>query len=468
MSEPLALSIDQGTHATRVMLVDKNGRIQFSSFVNISLSSKQGRVEQDPLEILVSVQKCLKKAVRESKNLGAIVCAGLATQRSSLVTWDRRTGKPLAPVISWQDCRAAQWLQQLKTKELEIKERTGLPLSAHYSASKLRWLLNNIPAVEKACHNGYLAWGPVSSYLLFHLLENSPWVVDHANAQRTHLFNLHSLAWDSRLLDLFGIPDQSLPENKPSCHYFGNLKGCKVPMMAATGDQQAALFSLGRARPQTAVVNLGTGAFILLGTGHHLHQHQSLLSGLSKTTGTQKSYLIEGTVNGAGAALSWASEEWQIAGTPAQLPVWLSEKATPPVFINSVGGLGSPWWRPNVTPYLLGEGSPSQRMVAVAESILFLIQANLDVMEEMGLTINRLQVSGGLARVDGLCQRLADLARKEVYRPSETEATTRGVAWLSFQCPNRWPKPGRGRVFRPKVNSALIDRFKIFCDMLER
>ncbi len=468
MSERLALSIDQGTHASRAMLVDESGCIRFSNFVNISLSSKDGHVEQDPEEILASVRTVIKRAVRESYKIGPLVCAGLATQRSSLVAWDRRTGIPLAPVIGWQDRRGARWLQRLTPKEAEIKKRTGLPLSAHYSASKLRWLLNHVPAVEHAWQNECLAWGPVSSYLLFHLLETSPWVVDHANAQRTHLFNLRSLAWDASLLDLFGIPGDLLPVDKPTCHTYGNMKAGGVPVRAVTGDQQAAFFSLGPVPSHTAAINLGTGAFVLLGTGRQLHQHQGLLSGLSMNTEFQENYLIEGTVNGAGAALSWASKVWRILNVSEKLPVWLSDTKEVPIFINSVEGLGSPWWRPDMTPYLLGDGTASQRMVAVAESILFLIQANLTVMEEIGLSIRRLQVTGGLSRLDGLCQRLADLARKEVYRPSETEATARGVAWLAFQCPDRWPKPGRGRVFRPKENNALIDRYHQFCDVIGR
>ena len=468
MPESLALSIDQGTHATRAMLVDKSGRVRFSTLADIAISLRHGHVEQDPEEILASVVASVEKALAASKQIGSLTCAGLATQRSSLVTWDRRNGTPLSAIIGWQDCRAARWLQRLAPKEREIKKRTGLPLSAHYSASKLRWLIHNLPAVRKACQKGYLAWGPVSSYLLFHLLEKSSWVVDHANAQRTHLLNLHTLTWDSLLLNLFEIPVHPLPENKPICDDYGNLKLCRVPVTAVTGDQQAAFFSLGNPRPQTAVINLGTGAFILLGTGGRLHQHQRLLSGLAHTTGTQTCYLVEGTVNGAGAAISWASQKWGIQNVTDQLPGWLSDQAIPPVFINSVGGLGSPWWRTNITPHLLGDGTAPQRMVAVAESILFLIQENLNVMKKMGLTIARLQVTGGLARIDALCQRLADLSRTAVYRPSETEATARGVAWLAFQCPARWPKPGRGRVFKPKKNNALLKRFRIFHEMMEK
>ncbi len=464
MPEPVALSIDQGTHATRTMLVDKNGHIRFSSFVEISLSSRHDHVEQDPEELLASVTTTIQRAVNYSPKIGPIMSAGLATQRSSIVAWDRRSGTPLTPVISWQDRRAADSLVKLLPKAKKIKMHTGLPLSAHYGASKARWLLENVPIVKNAQKGGYLAWGPVSSFLLFHLLESSPWIVDHVNAQRTHLLNLQSLSWDPFMLDLFNIPSNLLPSLKPTGYDYGPLKICGSPLAVVTGDQQAAFFSIGAPQATTAIINLGTGAFILLDTGENLYQHSTLLSGLSKTTQAHRHYLLEGTVNGAGAALTWAEKTWAIPDVMKYLPAWLSDDIHPPVFINTVGGLGSPWWQPQMTPRLIGDGTAAERIVAVAESILFLIYANLSAITNVGIEISRLQVTGGLSAVDGLCQRLADLTGKEVYRPSEKEATARGVAWLAFGCPGTWPSPDLGHTFRPVRNKGLQNRFSQFCE----
>lgn len=466
MVESLGLAIDQGTHATRAMLVDERGRIRFSSYVDIALNVQGDRVEQNPGEILASVQTTVDQAIRASKKLGRIACAGLATQRSSLVAWDRHSGRALSPVISWQDCRAATWLQGLTPFEDDIKQRSGLPLSAHYGASKLRWLLTTVPGVQQTQKDGSFAWGPLSSFLLFHLLEGAPWLVDHANAQRTQLFNLHTLEWDSTLLRLFEIPSAFLPSCRPICSFYGTLNKTSIPMMAVTGDQQAACCSLGPLPSRTATMNLGTGAFVLVNTHQNLYEHPRLLSGIATSSQQRRSYLVEGTVNGAGAALSWAAKKWNVDDVLTHLADWLATTTAPPLFLNSVGGLGSPWWRPYMVPRLLGDGTVAERLVAVAESILFLLQANIDVMEKMGLRLRRIQITGGLSRVDGLCQRLADLSQKEVSRPAESEATARGTAWLALGCPQKWPLPGRGRLFRPQVNYGLAERYDRFCDVM--
>jgi glycerol kinase len=210
------------------------------------------------------------------------------------------------------------------------------------------------------------------------------------------------------------------------------------------------------------LVNIGTGAFILLPTGNHLVQHPTLLTSLGSSDDSKAEYIIEGTVNGAGAALDWAAAKWNLPNFIEQLPDWLSRDEEPPLFVNTIGGLGSPWWCPGPAPKIIGEGAAWLRIVAVVESILFLLLVNYHTLRDAGLEINRFQVTGGLARLDGVCQRLANLTQKTVYRPAETEATARGVAWLATGRPRRWPKPGRGAFFRPQPNEALIARYHRF------
>jgi glycerol kinase len=347
-----------------------------------------------------------------------------------------------------------------------IKERTGLQLSPHYGASKLRWYLDHLPAVKRAFDQGYLAFGPLTSFLLFHLLRDQPFLVDHANASRTQLWNLQTRNWDPWLLDLFGVPLATLPICRPICHNYGLLRTAEIPITAVNGDQTSAIYSLGRPRLDTAIVNIGTGAFILIATGSELIHQPALLSGLARSREDWGEYIIEGTVNGAGAALDWAASQWDLPNITTHLSSWLSREDEPPLFINTIGGLGSPWWRPGPAPTLLGNGEPWQRAVAVAESILFMLQANLETMREAGLDVSRLQVSGGLARLDGMCQRLATLTQLPVYRPAETEATCRGIAWLAAGSPLRWPKPGRGRVFKPQSNHSLAGRYRRFRQVL--
>lgn len=468
MTEPLALAIDQGTHATRTMLVDTNGRIRFSSFADIGLYRKgKLRVEQDPEEILSGVQSTLEAALSAATTLGDIVCAGLAVQRSSVVAWDRRSGRAISPVISWQDRRTLQWLRKLSERSGEIKQCTGLPLSSHYGGSKLRWMAAHHSDVQKAMNEGWLAWGPLGAYLLFHLLKNSPYVVDHANAQRTLLWDLSTQRWNPILMELFEIPPDSLPVPLPTSHNYGRLAAADVPLTAATGDQTAAFFSLGRPKTETVGINIGTGAFVLAPTGGTPIRHSTLLSGLLDSSSEKSLYAIEGTVNGAGAAFSWVAEEWQMPDLVLQMPAFFNRQDVPPIFLNTVGGLGSPWWRADNPPAFIGTGTLAGRAVAVAESIVFLIQANLDAIASAGLSANRIKITGGLSHLDALCQRMADLSGIEIYRPADTEATVRGTAWLAFQRPRHWPKPGRGHIFEPRKNPRLRERYERFCRLIE-
>jgi len=467
MAEPLALAIDQGTHATRAMLVDTIGRIRFSSFADIRLDRKgKLRVEQDPEEILAAIRSTLGAALDKAKTLGDIVCTGLSVQRSSVLAWDRRSGKALTPVISGQDRRAARWLHQFSGQSDLLKEKTGLPLSPHYGAGKLRWIAAHHQEVRRALEEGRLAWGPLAAFLLHHLLKSSPYVVDHASAQRTQLWNLATQKWDPMLLDLFEIPPGSMPETLPTCHNYGRLVAADIPVTAVTGDQNAAFFSLGRPKTDTAAVDIGTGAFILAPTGGEPGPRSKLLSGLLNSTSGKALYAVEGTVNGAGAAFSWAAKTWQMPDLVLRMPEFFRRREPPPIFLNTVDGLGSPWWHTGKKPFFIGSGMLPDKAVALAESIVFLMQANLDAIASTGLSINRLRMTGGLSHLDGLCQKMADICGLKIYRPADTETTVRGTAWLAFQRPRHWPKPGKGRIFEPRKNPALRDRYEQFCHII--
>ncbi|UCG14033.1 MAG: hypothetical protein JSU72_06060 [Deltaproteobacteria bacterium] len=464
----LTLVIDQGTLNTKALALDEQGNVRASAACSIALNRRgSALVEQEPDEILASVQEVVSRVLADAtvRRLG-LSSAGFASQRSSVLAWDKRTGQPLCPLLSWQDRRAERWLGRFSTQAGRIKEKTGLPLSPHYGASKLRWLLEQVPEVSRAHRKGYLALGPLASFLLFHLLRGRPHVVDHANASRTQLWNLATRDWDPWLLDLFGVPQETLPHCRPVSHNYGLMKTAAIPLTAVNGDQTSAIYGLGRPRRDTAMVNLGTGAFILLSTGTTPVHQPALLTGLARSSEDRAEYVIEGTVNGAGSALDWAATQWDLPHITEKLSAWLCREGEPPLFINSIGGLGSPWWKPGPAPKLVGDGEPWQRAVAVVESILFMLGANLETMVRAGLVVGRLEISGGLARLNGLCQRLADLTQRPVYRSAETEATARGIAWLARGSPSRWPKPGRGRIFRPQANPSLAARNKRFQQIL--
>lgn len=463
---PLYLCIDQGGHASRALVFDGRGVRLASSLRDVGVRYPQPDwVEQDPEELVASLHAVIAETMNAlGDRVDRIVNAGIATQRASIVCWDRRTGEALSPVISWQDRRAHAWLFRFSSNVSEIHQRTGLRLSAHYGASKLRWCLDHLPAVSEAQRAGYLAMGPLASFLLFRLLEKKPLLADPANAARTLLWNIRTQDWDPRLLGLFGIPVESLPRCVPTRHDFGTLAIMerRIPLAIATGDQSVALFALGAPRPDTVYINMGTGAFMQRAFDR-VPEAAGLLSGIVYQTAEQAVFVLEGTVNGAGAALRWAEKEWGMEDVETQLPAWLTRAGDIPLFLNGVAGLGAPFWIADFTSRLIGAGYPWQRVCAVAESIVFLLQVNLEIMRNFSPAPVRIIVTGGLARFDAICQRLADLSGLPVYRSAEHEATARGTAYLLAGLPRSWPEEQSEAGFKPKPNPPLRQRYQRWC-----
>lgn len=467
----LYLAIDQGGHASRALVFDARGALIAKGLTDVHVSQSHADwVEQDPEELVASVRAAIGAALAAlGARAGELVAAGLATQRSSIVCWDRETGAALSPVISWQDRRAHAWLTQFNARAGEIHRLTGLMLSAHYGASKLRWCLDHLPAVRGAQAQGRLAMGPLASFLLFRLLRERPLFADPANAGRTLLWNLAARDWDPALLTLFGVPGETLPRCVPTRHAFGTLavEGRAIPLTIVTGDQSAALFAYGEPRPGSAYINLGTGAFVQRTLGHHPGHRPRLLTGVVREDGAELTYVLEGTVNGANAALAWIGEQLGISDIETQLPIWLAREAEAPLFLNGISGLGAPFWVADFKSRFVGEGEDWQKVVAVAESIVFLLQANLDEMHALAPATAQLVVTGGLSWYDGLCQRLADLSGLPAYRPGEYEATARGTAYLLAGCPNDWPEPAPGQWFTPDANAALVVRYRKWRSLME-
>ncbi len=459
----LHLAIDQGGHASRALVFDGTGVLVAQAMRPVAATRPQPeRVEQDPEEMVRSVLQSVTEVLDElGARAASVVNAGLATQRSSVVCWDRRDGTPLSPVISWQDRRAHAWLNQFAPQAEAIRKATGLYLSAHYGASKLRWCLDNLPAVAAAQRGGYLACGPLAAFLVFRLTRERALLVDPANAARTLLWNLKSLTWDPWLLDLFGVPAGALPVCVPTRHAYGvlQLPAHAIPLQIVTGDQSAALFSDGQPYAEVAYINVGTGAFVQRTSGHYPAHTRRLLSGVVLQDGAELTYVLEGTVNGAGSALAWLQERLPLPDLEQHMPQWLQSTDEPPLFINAVSGVGSPYWAPQLTPRFIGPGAPWQQAVAVIESIVFLLQANLEEFGQLSSPFESLRVSGGLTAYEGLCRRLADLSGLPVYRPQVVEATARGTAWLLAGSPASWPEPELGVWFKPAGNAPLRARY---------
>ena len=308
-NKSLFLSIDQGGHASRAIVFNLDGDVVARSEYPITTQHPQPHfVEHNAEELLQSIRNSLTDVI---KKLGAearyIEAAGLATQRSNVVCWDKHTGKALTPIISWQDTRAHEWLAQLNLDKHDIHKTTGLFPSAHYGASKLRWCLQHCAEVKKALAEGRLYCGPMSSYLVYNLVQEKNCYADPVNASRTLLWHIHRKDWDKFLLDSFGIPYETLPVCVSTSHEFGTLEigEQQIPLRVVTGDQSSALYAYGDLQYDTAYVNLGTGAFVSRPSGYALLYARRLLTSVIYSNSNDTQYVLEGTVNGACSAIDW-------------------------------------------------------------------------------------------------------------------------------------------------------------------
>jgi glycerol kinase len=378
------------------------------------------------------------------------------------VCWDRKTGTALSNVISWQDRRAAAWLDGFASHRRRVHELTGLVLSPHYGASKLRWCLDSLEPVRRARADGRLVCGPLASFLLFRLGHDRVLHADPCNASRTLLWSLSARDWSDELLALFGVPREVLPLCGPNAGNFGvlDVDGRPVPITVCTGDQPAALFAFGTPDPTLAIVNAGTGAFILCATGARALRSPGLLTSLAWDGHTGMRYVLEGTVNGAGSALTLIAEQLGMDPEVAagRVDEWSRSTATPPLFLNGVSGLGAPYWVSDFPTRFIGDGAPEARMIGVLESIVFLLRRNLDAMHEAGLVPVALRLTGGLASSEYFSRLLTDLTGLPVDRPQAAEATARGLAFLLANEP-AWSESVRMSRLMPRPDALIQERY---------
>jgi glycerol kinase len=469
------LALDQGSHASRAFLFDDQGCLVRQAERPVATHHLQpGWVEHDAEALIESLEDAVGEVLDQADAAGLVFrAAGLAIQRSSVVCWNRQTGAALSPVLSWQDRRNASWLAALSLEPARLKEITGLVPSAHYGASKLHWCLANLPEVRRALEDGQLCCGPLASFVLHRLLEERPCVTDPANASRTLLWDLHTRDWSPELLEACTIPRDALPDCVPSRYAFGTLKTGRhvLPLTVCTGDQSAALFAWGEPHTDSLLVNIGTGAFVQRVAPGIPPAAPGLLQSIAWQDDERSLGVVEGTVNGAGAALDWLARRHDIPlhSILEQAEACLAQAPNAPLFVNGVGGLGAPWWVPDFPTQFTAEGDFAAEAAAVLESIVFLLQANIEAIRNgsdaaLGVAV-RIRVSGGLARLDGLCQRLADLSGLPVERPAEVEATAQGTAWLlsgaaaSAGAPTRFEACGSA--------GALHERYRRWRALLE-
>jgi glycerol kinase len=459
---PLFLVLDQGGHASRALVFDIHGKLQAAAQTRIAtLHVGRNRVEHDPDALLASINRtCKAVALQLGPRCTHIQAAGLATQRSTVVCWDRETGTALSPVISWQDRRAAQSLTDLAPYQSRVHDITGLVLSPHYGASKIAWCLEKLKPIQRALHQRRLAAGPMASFILTNLLIEKPLLVDPVNASRTLLWDYSRCDWSDELLALFRIPESILPRCVPNQYPFGHLRlgNRAIPLTVVTGDQPAALYVSGEPGADSVYINIGTGAFLQRLHGNTPPQVPGMLASVLWWGKNNIHYVLEGTVNGAGSALSWLCKRTEISEKQmlAKMPHWLTFESDIPLFLNGISGLGSPYWISDFQSRFIGKGNTIQKMISVTESIVFLLCLNLERMNYRRIPVRRIMVSGGIAQWDGICHRLADLSGLPVERPAQHEATASGLAWLMGACDRESTK---STIYSPEIDTQLRLRY---------
>lgn len=482
--QPLLLALDQGGHASRALIFDHHGKQLAQAYAPIGTQRPAvDRVEHDAKEILESLRIAINEVASTlGADLRRVTAAGLATQRSSIVCWDAITGEPLSPVLSWQDRRNAALVAQLQPHREAVQRLTGLVLSAHYGASKLRWCLDELPAVQQAFKANRLQCGPLASYLLRGLVRataGSPTthLVDPANASRTQLWSPSTGDWSTSLLKWFGVPQSVLPRSVTTRYAYGSLSCAThtVPLTICTGDQAAVPYAAGELRNDSIYLNVGTGAFSLTPLDHDLDAAMPLLRSVLWSDGRRTHYALEGTVNGAGSALQWFGEHSGLDVEPIARDLDRAQLASVPVplFINGIGGIGSPYWLPNVESRFIEDdialaSDARAKVAAVVESIAFLITANITAMLRRAPGVKRIVAGGGLATCDYLCDCIAALSGLSLVRLNEIELTAKGLAYLIAAQPQTWLHDTHSLQTTPVANPALQARYARWLEHLSR
>ncbi len=447
------LALDQGTTSSRAMIFDASSQV-------LAVAQKpfrqhfprSGWVEHDATEIWQTQLDCARDALAQAGVAATDVAAiGIANQRETTILWERATGRPVGPAIVWQDRRTAGLCDRLRAqgKAASIRATTGLELDAYFSATKLAWLLDNTPRARERALAGELAFGTVDSWLVWQLTGGRRHVTDPGNAARTMLFDIHRQAWDEALLTLFDIPAGLMPEVVDSSGVCGEtdagLLGAAIPIAGIAGDQQAATFGQACFSPGMAKNTYGTGCFLVLNTGQPVTSSQRLLTTIGWRRGGHTEYMVEGSVFVAGAVVQWLRDGLGIIRESAEIEALAASvpDSGGAVLVPAFTGLGAPWWDARARGTLVGlsRGSSAAHIARAALDSIALQTVDLvDAMNrDSGAPILELRVDGGAARNDLLMQIQADLLGVPVVRPTQTETTALGAAYLAGLAVGMWP-----------------------------
>jgi glycerol kinase len=446
MSSQYILALDQGTTSSRTIIFDKQGNIISSAQKEFrQIFPQPGWVEHDAEEIWSTQYGTMAEALAKAGiHMQQIAGIGITNQRETTVVWERSTGKPICNAIVWQDRRTASFCDQLKAADLNslVSEKTGLVIDAYFSATKLKWILDNVPDARKKAENGELAFGTIDSWLVWKLTNGEVHVTDVSNASRTMLLNIHTGKWDEELLKIFTIPGSLLPEVKSSSEIFGITRSLVtepgIEIGGIAGDQQAALFGQMCTQPGMVKNTYGTGCFMLMNTGEKaIASKNNLLTTIAWRISNKTEYALEGSVFIAGAVVQWLRDGLKIIRNSKEVEALAREVTdTGGVYIvPAFAGLGAPHWNPHArgTVFGLTRGTTNAHIAKAAlDSIAYQTCDVLRAMEaDSGISIKELRVDGGATVNDQLMQFQSDLLNCKVVRPKVTETTALGAAYLA-------------------------------------
>ena len=480
--EKYILALDQGTSSSRAIVFDRHGKTMAVSQKEFTqIFPKPGWVEHNPMEIWSSQASVIAEAITSIDINGLNIAAiGITNQRETTIVWDAETGAPVYNAIVWQDRRTSEYCDSLKKDGRAdlIRSKTGLIIDAYFSATKIRWILDNVPGARQKAEEGKLRFGTVDTWLIWMLTRGEVHVTDVSNASRTMVFNIHTLQWDKELLDLFDIPESMMPQVKSSSEVYGYTKTTlfahEVPIAGIAGDQQAALFGQMCTEPGSVKNTYGTGCFLLMNSGERpIMSSNNLLTTIAWKIGNTVNYALEGSIFVAGSVVQWLRDGLGIIKSSSEVE---ELAASVPdnggvYYVPALTGLGAPYWDQYAkgSIYGISRGTTAAHIARAAlEGIAFQTMDIVNAMQkDAGVTLKELKVDGGASRNNLLMQFQADILNTSVIRPTVTETTALGAAYLAGLAVGYWESLdhiksqwGIDTEFKPSAPQETVEALK--------
>ena len=478
MSDDYILALDQGTTSSRAIIFDSKAQIISASQQEFrQIFPRPGWVEHDAEEIWQSQKNVIDDVFGKSGvDIRKIVALGITNQRETTLVWDRNTGQPIYNAIVWQDRRTADICEEIKADGHEeyLKKTTGLVADAYFSGTKVKWILDNVEGARSKAEKGELLFGTIDSWLVWKLTDGQKHVTDFTNASRTLLFNIETLSWDDKMLDILEVPKSMLPTVQASSSHFGDylIDGHTIPIGGIAGDQQAALFGQACFEPGMTKNTYGTGCFMLMNIGHSLkHSETGLLTTIAASLEGETQYALEGSIFIAGAAIQWLRDGLQIieAAPDSETLAREASDGENVYVVPAFAGLGTPYWDMYARGAIFGltrDSGKNEIAKATLHSLAYQTKDVVDAMQtDSGLALKTLKVDGGAVANDLLMQFQSDILQSEVERPQIIESTAQGAAYLAGIHVGIWKKEDIianrdiDKVFKPYLDKDTANEY---------